>query len=346
MLLPPPPLPLATRWGWWRGRSSLRPRMPRSATASAGRPRLWHPTLHSLPPAGLGEGGRRLCSCREPRRCRNDEGRGGGGSGGGGGQGLPCKFKGGARLVRAGRMGVLRPRPPSGPLALRRGGQYCGEPSSWRRCWSFLGVGWLLGGTKPVKAPSDDGVRFCSPHPRPDPLSAYGAATDAARPEALQPCWTADTPLIRCRVRQRHLVMEKGSKASRRLARIRVVVAAAATLDMHIRDGPQRHPSDRAAPQGNPPLRGSHLSGTAVGYCHSSRIATSQGWPASKPALTYGSGGLFVGCTGAGKTSLLSGLLSELHITAGRAGVRPASRVAVVEQVPDMVSGTTLAVDV
>lgn len=47
-----------------------------------------------------------------------------------------------------------------------------------------------------------------------------------------------------------------------------------------------------------------------------------------------------VGRTGAGKTSLLNGLLGELHITAGRAGVRPAARVAFVEQAPFIVNGT------
>lgn len=47
-----------------------------------------------------------------------------------------------------------------------------------------------------------------------------------------------------------------------------------------------------------------------------------------------------VGRTGAGKTSLLNGLLGELHITAGRAGVRPGARVAFVEQAPFIVNGT------
>jgi len=47
-----------------------------------------------------------------------------------------------------------------------------------------------------------------------------------------------------------------------------------------------------------------------------------------------------VGRTGDGKTSLLNGLLGELHITAGRAGVRPAARVAFVEQAPFIVNGT------
>jgi len=47
-----------------------------------------------------------------------------------------------------------------------------------------------------------------------------------------------------------------------------------------------------------------------------------------------------VGRTGDGKTSLLNGLLGELHITAGRAGVRPAARVAFVEQAPFIINGT------
>lgn len=47
-----------------------------------------------------------------------------------------------------------------------------------------------------------------------------------------------------------------------------------------------------------------------------------------------------VGRTGEGKTSLLNGLLGELHITAGRAGVRPSARVAFVEQAPFIVNGT------
>lgn len=47
-----------------------------------------------------------------------------------------------------------------------------------------------------------------------------------------------------------------------------------------------------------------------------------------------------VGRTGEGKTSLLNGLLGELHITAGRAGVRPTARVAFVEQAPFIVNGT------